>query len=73
MVCIEPLRGSQRQTDAMEAERVVAANPFQSRQRWALADEVLRMNLQPADGGASGLELAKIGRAQADSEEPSRA
>src|SRR5262245_8618940 len=66
MIPVEPLRRSERQTHAVQTQRIVAPNAFEARKARPGADEILRMDLKPTDSGASRLELAEVWRSQAD-------
>src|SRR5712692_8355061 len=50
----------------MEGDRIVAANLIEVLQRRATPQIVLRMNLEPGDGRASGDDLLDVRRAQPD-------
>ncbi len=68
MPVVDALGRAERQADAVQAQRIVAADGAELRQRRAAAHVILGMHLEPAEGGAGGNDLRDMRRAQPDAD-----
>ena len=68
MRALDALGAAEREADSVQAHGIVAPQSEQAIERRAIGHVVLRMDLEPADGGAGRRDLGHMRRAQADAD-----